>query len=140
MYPRLASELLTREAAFRTQSDFHRTAYRLGCGLILRVLKAKGRIGDEVDDVLVSLDQLERMAKSDEAYRKLDEALNTLQQTLRVYRRDPTIFKKKLKEFETRIERLKEPFWKELLMKKLRHKMGQQDDSYYENGKGDLFE
>lgn len=123
MYPRLASELFTREPMFRTISDFHRTAYRLGCGVIQNVMKSKGKIGDQVDDLIIAVDELEKITKTDEAYCRLDAVLNAIPQSLKVYKRNPNIFKKKLSEFKEQIQKLKDPFWRDLLMKKFNHKL-----------------
>lgn len=123
LYPRMASELQSKEPAFKTLSDLFRTALRLGIGLILKEMKAGAKIGDEVDDTLVALDRLEKVAKADEAYRKLEELIKVLPQSLKVYKRDPVVFRQKLHEFESQIEKLRDPFWKSLLMKKVRERV-----------------
>ena len=120
LYTRLASELQAREPAFKLLSDVHRTAYRLGCGVILKVMKAKGKIGDEADDTLLTIDRLNKEAKSDQVYREWEQVIRTIPHSLRVYRKDRDVFRQKIQQYRKEIESLKAPFWRDRLMKQFK--------------------
>ena len=140
MYTRLGGELLTREPAFKLHSDLYRTALRLGFQVILNTLKEKGKIGDELDDMLTTLDGLDKTAKSDEVYRRMGDVINGIQRSLNVYKGNPVILKKKLSDFEERIKKLKDSFWRERLMKKFKlmvKNLQNGDDDFSEGGEQD---
>jgi len=123
MYLRIASEISKQEPAFKTVSDFSRTAFRLGCGVILKHLKKNMKVGDQIDDLFLALEELEQITKSDQAYRELNGVLDQLPKTLKVYKRSPIVLKQKLQDYRSRIEKLKDPFWRDLLKKKFDQKV-----------------
>lgn len=137
MYLRIASELSKQEPAFKTVSDFNRTAYRLGCSEILKHLKKNKKVGDQIDDLILALEELEQVTKSDQAYRQLSGVLDQLPKTLKIYTGNRTVLKQKLEDYRNRIEKLRDPFWRDLLRKKFNQKVqyiGQENDFYAEDG------
>jgi len=131
-YLRLSMEILTKEPRFRCQSDVHRTAFNLGYKEIIQALKANKKIGIECDDLILTIDELEREANADQAYRHLELVLKRIPKSLKLYKTDKKMFRKKLEKLQDRIESLSDPFWKNRLTEKLnqalRYDSGFSDD------------
>lgn len=94
-------------------------------------------MGDQIDDLILALEELEQVTKSDQAYRQLSGVLDQLPKTLKIYTGNRTVLKQKLEDYRNRIEKLRDPFWRDLLRKKFNQKVqyiGQENDFYAEDG------
>jgi hypothetical protein len=141
-YLRLSMEILTKEPRFRCQSDVHRTAFNLGYKEIIRALKDKKKVGNECDDLILTVDELEREANADQAYRHLEVTLKRIPKSLELYKADKRMFRKKVEKLQERIESLSDPFWKNRLTQKLnqalRYDNGLSDDDFQLEEDGQL--
>ena len=106
-----------------TPSDAHRTIYILGSQVVNKVLKERGKIGGELDDILMWVNSFEHKFKIDTVYASWNRTVEGFDKYLDQFkgnrRRLIHEIEKTKKEFKT----ISDGYWKDELSRKLENKI-----------------
>jgi len=106
-----------------TPSDAHRTIYILGSQVVNKALKEKGKIGGELDDVLIWVKNFEHKYKVDTIFSSWNKIVDEFDKYLDQFKGNKKRLIHEIKKTKTDLDLISDGYWKETLSKKLENKI-----------------
>ncbi len=106
-----------------TLSDASRSIYLLGMKTAKEFIDKRGKIGDEVDDMIALNERLEDMLSRQHSYEHYGNLLKRLKEYLRPYRKNKIVLDSKITAIRIDIEKVPDEFLKQDLLKKFERKI-----------------
>ncbi len=102
-------------------SECYRTIYLLGMKTLKRLLQEEGKdtFADELGDIILLLEQSEVIANKELVWKRWVEMVDQFRETLALYSKYPNKLKSVIQKFTDNIEKIKDEFWRKVLLKKL---------------------
>ncbi len=132
LYSRLAEIILPKDKRFQTISDVHRTMFLLGAKELWdAVFKGKRKVGDELDDALMAIRNLQDSFREEDMAITWMQTVKSLKSRMAVYRSDRKEFDRVVSKKREEIENMNHPFFRKKILKEF--------DKAVEDIKGELF-
>lgn len=116
-------ERITANIPGLTPSDIHRTIYILGSQVINKVLKERGKIGGELDDVINWVESFEHKYKAETIFKSWTETVDKFHEYLDQFKGDKKRLRHEIDRARKEFSKISDGYWKGELSRKLESKI-----------------